>query len=277
MEVVMIGVKTQHKVGEDGLLYCEVCKEKVEKVINFPLCDEHGSTELRKVRVNCRCEREAKASYEKRMQFEEEQRKIDALRQLSLMDVKLKEVSFANYKESDDNKKVLGIAKRYVEKFDEMYEKGQGILFWGDVGTGKSYTAAVIANELLNKQTSVIMTSFIKLLKETSNLDLDQGAYIDKLNKAKLLIIDDLGAERGTDYALEKVYDIIDSRYRTGKPIILTTNLRFEDMKNCDDIRYNRIYDRIFEMCYPVKVTGMSWRKKEAVTRFDNMRKMLEG
>ena len=273
----MLGVKIQHKVGEDGLLYCEVCKEKAEKVINFPLCDEHGNTELRKVRINCRCEREAKESYDKRMKFEEEQRKINALRQLSLMDVKLKEVSFSNYKESDDNKKVLGIAKRYVEKFDEMYEKGQGILFWGDVGTGKSYTAAAIANELLNRQISVIMTSFIKLLKETSNLDLDQGAYIDKLNRAKLLIIDDLGAERGTDYALEKVYDIIDSRYRTGKPIILTTNLRFDDMKNCDDIRYNRIYDRIFEMCYPVKVTGMSWRKKEAVTRFDNMRKMLEG
>lgn len=59
------------------------------------------------------------------------------------------------------------------------------------------------------------------------------------MNQSKLLIIDDLGAERGTDYSLERVYDIIDSRYRSNKPIILTTNLTMEQMKNCEDIRYN--------------------------------------
>ena len=71
------------------------------------------------------------------------------------------------------------------------------------------------------------------------------------LNTAKLLIIDDLGAERGTDYALEKVYNIIDSRYLSGKPLILTTNMTLKDMQESEDIRYRRIYDRIFEMCFP--------------------------
>ena len=95
------------------------------------------------------------------------------------------------------------------------------------------------------------MTSFIKILKEVGTFDDDNGK-IEKMNQSKLLIIDDLGAEIGTDYSLERVYDIIDSRYRRNKPIILTTNLTMEQMKNCEDIRYNRIYDRIFEMCYPV-------------------------
>ena len=193
------------------------------------------------------------------------------------MDAKLCGVTFATYRRTEENAKALNLAQKYVSRFDEMYEKGQGLLFWGDVGTGKSYTAAAIANELLNKQIPVIMTSFIKLLASMGNFEKEDENYIDRLNKAKLLVIDDLGAERGTDYALEKVYDIIDSRYRTGKPMILTTNLRLQDMQNCEDIRYNRIYDRIFEMCYPVKMTGLSWRKKDAAVRFDTMKKMLEG
>ena len=193
------------------------------------------------------------------------------LKQFSLMDARLKDIRFSNYKLTEDNEKVFTLAKRYVDKFDAMYEKGQGLLLWGDVGTGKSYTAAMIANELLNSQVPVIMTSFIKLLKEVGESD-----YIERLNKAKLLIIDDLGAERSTDYALEKVYDIIDSRYRSSKPIVLTTNLTLQEMKDCEDIRFNRIYDRIFEMCYPIKVVGKSWRKKEAVSRFEEMKKMLE-
>ena len=89
--------------------------------------------------------------------------------------------------------------------------------------------------------------------------------------------IDDLGAERGTDFTLEKVYDIIDSRYRSGKPAIFTTNLTMGQMKECTDIRYNRIYDRIFEMCYPVKFSGLSWRKREAAGRYASMKKILEG
>ena len=153
-------------------------------------------------------------------------------------------------------------------------------MFYGDVGTGKSYTAAVIANELLDRMEAVIMTSFIKLVDEMGRFERNNGEeadYIQKLNRASLLIIDDLGAERGSDFALEKVYDVIDSRYRSGKPLILTTNLEFEYMKKCADIRYSRIYDRIFEMCYPVKMSGQSWRKKEAVNRFDEMKKLLEG
>lgn len=263
-------------VGENGLLCCSICNEPVEKVVYFPLFDGKCGTVPKKVHVICKCQIEKRKEYERRMQFDEEQRKINELRRLSLMDQRLKEIRFRCYKITDSNRKIFKIASNYVEHFDEMFEKHQGILFWGNVGTGKSYTAAAIANELIDRKTPVIMTSFIKLLKEIGSFDEDTG-YMDRLNLAKLLIIDDLGAERGTDYALEKVYDIIDSRYRSGKPIILTTNLEIEQMKNCDDIRYNRIYDRIFEMCYPVKVDGFSWRKREAASRFGDIKKILEG
>ena len=269
----MIG---KEDVGKTELRSCSICGENVEMIINFPLLDGTGRFEPRKVARNCRCQREKKEAYENKIKFEEAQSRINELRKLSLMDKKLKDVVFSTYRMSDDNKKAFGIAQKYVENFDEMFKRSQGLLFWGNVGTGKSYTAAAIANELMHRMHSVIMTSFIKLLREMDSMDKDTIYHLNRLNEAKLLVIDDFGAERGTDYALEKVYDIIDSRYRAGKPIVLTTNLRLEDMKNCEDIRYNRIYDRIFEMCYPVKVDGMSWRKKEAIARFEDTKKILE-
>ena len=73
------------------------------------------------------------------------------------------------------------------------------------------------------------------------------------------------------------VYNIVDSRYRAKRPVSLTTNLGIDEMKETMDIRYSRIYDRIFEMCYPMQFKGQSWRKAEAAHRFDEMRKFLEG
>ena len=84
-------------------------------------------------------------------------------------------------------------------------------------------------------------------------------------------------AHRMQDFALEKVYNIVDSRYRARLPMILTTNLELSDMQRASDIRYSRIYDRIFEVCYPVRFTGSSFRKLEAKKRFDEMKSFLEG
>lgn len=268
--------KKEHFIGEDGLRYCKVCGEKVERELDFPLADGSGRTKRMRVRCICRCEKEAKEAEDKRRKFDEEMRKIEELRRLSLMDAKLKQANFSTYKVNEENEKMFRIANNYVENFGKMFAENQGILFYGDVGTGKSYTAAAIANELINRQQSVIMTSFIKLLQDMGNFETSDGQYISRLNSAKLLIIDDLGAERSTDFALEKVYNIIDSRYRSGKPIILTTNLELAQMKECEDIRYNRIYDRIFEMCYPVKMNGLSWRKREAAGRFRTTKALLE-
>ena len=162
------------------------------------------------------------------------------------------------------------------KKRQEMYEKRQGLLFWGTVGTGKSYTAACIANELLDQMIPVVMTSFVKILQNIQGNPDEEERIMAGLNAAKLLIIDDLGAERSTDYALEKVYNIIDSRYLSGKPLILTTNMTLKDMQESEDIRYRRIYDRIFEMCFPVRFAGRSWREKAASKRFDAMKNLME-
>lgn len=263
-------------LGEDGLLHCSVCGDAIEKILPFPALDGTNNRVDTKVRVMCTCRKNEIEDEERERKRIEDMRAIEGLRKLSLMDEKLMKANLSTFVENDENARLLKIIHNYIVNFDRMYAENQGLLLWGPVGTGKSYAAATIANELLERKTSVVMTSFIKILKEVGTFDSDDGK-IEKINKAKLLIIDDLGAERGTDYTLERVYDIIDSRYRSNKPIILTTNLTMEQMKDCDDIRYNRIYDRIFEMCYPVKVTGLSWRKREAASRYAETRKILEG
>lgn len=258
---------------------CPKCGEPSEKqIIMRPAIGSEGTDVVLTVGVACKCVMQERQATEERFRSEETMRRVKELRRLSLMDVRLKDVSFASFRETQDNGRVYGIARKYVRNFDEMYRRGQGILFYGDVGTGKSYTAAAIANELLAKAVPVIMTSFVKVLEEMRNMNNDGSAekFIARMNEAKLLIIDDLGAERGTDFALERVYDVIDSRYRSGKPMILTTNLDIGYMRGMTDIRYSRIYDRIFEMCYPVKCVGQSWRKQAAVRRFDEMKKLME-
>lgn len=259
-------------IGSDGLLYCGQCNTRKEREIIW------FDGKPKKVPVMCKCRAEEERLKKEQMQKEEEMRSIQRAKVSSMMDDTFRTACFANYQIRNGNERHLKVAKKYCIEFSKMYERNQGLLFWGTVGTGKSYTAACIANYLLEANTSVVMTSFVRILQEMQGFDRERKeTFTNKLNSVKLLIIDDLGAERITDYALEKVYGIIDNRYRAKKPLILTTNLTLRQMQEATDIRYARIYDRIFEMCYPMEFSGVSWRKREAAQRYEETRKILEG
>lgn len=265
----------------EGFLVCGKCHTRRQVEVNMPDLKAIPFDPKKKVRVkmpvSCRCRAERRYQEEQMLQQDKDMRAMEALKRQSLMDERLRDVSFDSFRKTNDNAYNLKLCLRYANHFDEMLAKNQGLLFYGGVGTGKTFAAACIANHLLNQRIPVIMTSFVKLLESMQGFSEDDSALIARLNRAKLLIIDDLGAERSTDYALEKVYDIVDSRYRAKLPIILTTNLSMTELKESTDIRYTRIYDRIFEMCYPMQFKGQSWRKVEAARRFDAMKNFLEG
>ena len=265
----------------EGFLVCGKCHTRRQVEVNMPDLKAVPFDPKKKVRVkmpvSCRCRAEQRYQEEQMLQQDKDMRAMEALKRQSLMDERLRDVSFDSFRKTNDNAYNLKLCLRYANHFDEMLAKNQGLLFYGGVGTGKTFAAACIANHLLNQRVPVIMTSFVKLLETMQGFSEDDSALIARLNRAKLLIIDDLGAERSTDYALEKVYDIVDSRYRAKLPIILTTNLSMTELKESTDIRYTRIYDRIFEMCYPMQFKGQSWRKAEAARRFDAMKSFLEG
>ena len=255
---------------KDGVLVCGKCHTNKEKKIQ--LAGEYVT-----VRCICKCESEERERIQKQKDYEEEMRRIERLKVASLMDAKLKSATLKTFTQKEDNQKLYTIVKNYVDNFETFYKSNRGLLFWGTVGTGKSYAAACKANELKNRKTPVVMTSFVKVLQVIQDNTENETEFVNRLCAARLLIIDDLGTERNTDYALEKVYNVIDSRYRTGKPLILTTNLNLQDMQMTQDIRYQRIYDRIFEMCHPVMVNGTSWRINQAKERFNETKRLLEG
>ena len=260
---------------KDGLRYCRKCGAPKQTRVQF------GSKTVT-VPCICKCKEKELEEAEHRRQQTAEQDGIARLRNASLMTTKYSAASFDRYVQKPENLRAYRIARNYCDRFfgtEEragMYELGQGLLFYGAVGTGKSYTAACIANELLNKGVPVVMTSFVKILQDGISGTSTEVEYLAALNRAKLLIIDDLGAERNTEYALEKVYNVIDSRCREAKPLILTTNLTMQDITGAQDIRLKRIYDRILENCYPVQIKGQSFRMKEAAKRQKAMKDILE-
>ncbi len=252
----------------DDLLYCGNCHTAKQCRITF--CGKEYTPYCA-----CRCrqeEFEAERAERRKRQLEADMR---GFRSASGITPKLLLCRFENYGVTAENEKAYRICKKYADNFGKMLSKNQGLLLWGGVGTGKTFSAACIANVLLDAGVPVIMTSFVTLLGTSKGFDIDTK-MIESLNQAKLLIIDDLGAERSTDFALEKVYSIIDGRYSAGLPMILTTNLELPEMQNCSDIRYKRVYERILEVCYPVRIGGQSRRKDAARDRFTEMREFFE-
>ena len=255
--------------GEDGLLYCGSChtpKEAYfpEKQAALFGHDRHpAECECRKAQ---RLEREAAEQRRKHLDTVEE------LKRKGFTDPKMREWTFAN-----DNGKCpqMELAHFYVEHWETMREENIGYLLWGRVGTGKSYFAGCIANALMEQEVPVRMTNFSAILNDLTASFEGRNEYIERLCRFSLLIIDDFGMERGTEYGLEQVYNVIDSRYRSGKPLIVTTNLTLDSLQNPQDTAHARIYDRLLEMCAPILFTGENFRKQTATEKLDRLKGML--
>ena len=169
---------------------------------------------------------------------------------------------------------VMKKARDYIEKWSDALSSNTGLVLWGDVGTGKTFFAACIANALVEQNVSVKMTNFSTILNDLF-AESDKNKYLDRLNKHSMLIIDDLRIERGTEYALEQVYNVIDTRYKSGKPLIITTNLTLDELKYPTDIPHKRIYDRVLGMCVPVMFNGVNFRKEEAAAKMEAAKKLF--
>ncbi|MBP3448176.1 MAG: ATP-binding protein [Clostridia bacterium] len=192
-------------------------------------------------------------------EFERMQR-LNMLKSMCFQDSALYCWTFEN---DNGRNPLISKAKTYADKWSDMMSKNIGLLLWGEVGTGKTFFAACIANALVENCVSVKMTNFSTILNDLF-YENDKNQYIDRLNNHSLLIIDDLGIERDTEYALEQVYNIIDARYKSNKPLIVTTNLTITEIKNPVDTAHKRIYDRVLEMCVPVKFDGENFRTQKA-------------
>lgn len=258
---------------EDGFLCCGKCHARKQADVPFPAAG--GGTQITRVGVQCTCEREraeAERAAQERADF---MARMERLRRDGITDPAYLRYTF----DQDDrrNPAVSDVCQRYVQNWREMKADNIGILFYGDVGTGKSFLACAIANALLEKLVSVSVTNFPRILNTLQgSFDDERQRRIDRLQQYSLLVIDDLGVERDTAYSVEQVYNVIDTRARSGKPLIVTTNLSMKDLQNPPSLAYKRIYDRVLEMCpIRLKLAGASRRVENANDRKDKARRLL--
>lgn len=263
-------------IGEDGLLVCGYCHTaKQARIPRFVGSIDFGEEKV--VYAMCKCEAE-------RYEAEKEKyRKADLIRELkkevfpackynSNPDKDLSSWTFENDKGYQPE--LIRKAANYVKNFENYKSIGKGLLFYGEPGVGKSYAAACIANALVNQGISCIMTSFGLIAKELQGT-FEKQNYYDWLNNCSLLILDDLAAERDTEYMKEIVHTVIDNRLSTGLPMIITSNLTNEELRNPVGMKDKRLFSRLFKVCHPVYVKGDDLRKKEAVDTFEEMERLL--
>lgn len=247
---------------QDGLLYCGHCKTPKQCRISY-------GGGLKVVGCQCACRTRQYEAQRKADQDRERALHIEALRASGIQDRSLAGCRFAGATETPE----LARCRRYVTNWETMYADNNGLLFWGNTGNGKTFAAACIANELIDRGIPTMITSFPRIL----NAGWDRREIAEQMKFYPLLVIDDLGAERSSEYALETVYMVIDERYKAKKPLIVTTNLTLDEICKPKNMDYQRIYDRILEMCIPVVFQGSSMRRNAANEKFRRAKAVLDG
>jgi DNA replication protein DnaC len=250
---------------EKGLLYCGKCgtAKQVEVTI---------LGQVRRPYCLCKCESERLKQEEENRKQQELKEKKREVRRKCFNDEAMQGWTFAN--DDMSNEKVTKAMQNYVDNFPELKKQGKGLLLYGQCGTGKTYAACEVANALIDKGYSVLVTNFARVLNSLQGT-FDKQDYIDEINSNALLVLDDLGIERDTQYAKEQVFNIIDARYRAGLPMIITTNLTMDKIKATQDIDNMRIYDRILERCFPIEVAGENRRRKAIRESYGDMKTLL--
>lgn len=253
--------------NEDGLLMCGTCHTQKECV----LTREDGTTRTVRCACDCSVEQNKREAEEKRKR--DRMQYLDSMRRTGFPDAEMREWTFAKSDHTDQRNET--IARKYVANFDAMRKQGTGLLLCGQVGTGKSFLAAAIANELISQGTPCLMTNFSRIISRVSEKFGGDQKYLDGLNRFDLLIIDDLGAERDSEFTWEKVMNVIDARYRAGLPIIITTNLGPRDFADSTDIRRQRVFSRLKEMCVLLEVKGVDRRSNKMQDKLKTAKSLL--
>jgi len=171
--------------------------------------------------------------------------------------------TFSNYKEGN-NKKAVDECKAYCRDFSKNLKNGKGLFLTGTVGTGKTHLLAAIVDymaRIYKRKYSVDIMYFtsIGLLNELKNSyeDKTNDELIFNVKNCILLLIDDFGAEKTTDWVLETYFEIIDYRYSNLLPTIIATNLTDKEIK---EKLSERIMSRIYEVNKGIKLIGKDYR-----------------
>ena len=279
-------------INKNDFIECEYCKNKLyRKTIEWELYGTKKTITLDYERCECNDAQIYWNEYDlKKLRMLEEEKKLEIMQEFSKrveriiknskMSKRNLNYKFDNFSSNTSNKKVLDNLKNYSEKLVNGIEK-KGLILVGNNGVGKTHLACSIANKLIENGTPVIYGTLINLLAELRNsYDIDNNIsemeIIKLYENVDLLIIDDLGKEKPSEWGLEKLFTIINSRYENNLPVIITTNYNQSSLVerlslNGEIETAKSIISRLYEMCYLVKIDDIDHRiKKKKVSNCGN-------
>ena len=253
----------------DGLKYCGKCHTPKEAFYPADL-QAQGFT---KHPVMCKCADERREREEAERREYERMSYMTMLRSEAFHDMPAAGWRFESAAVTTPQ---LEKARGYAQNWDEFKKAGIGLLLFGNVGTGKSYAAGCVANALIDRLESVLFVGMSDVVNRMQgNFGADRDSYTTSLIRPELLILDDLGAERNTSFGKERVFDVINRRRLTGKPMIITTNIPIVTMQKAASLDERRIYDRILEVCVPIRFDGENFRRGNAKHNLEKAAQLL--
>jgi DNA replication protein DnaC len=213
---------------------------RVERMCPFGTCDGTGwIVDEDNVASSCQC-RERRVAHARA-------RGID-----SLIPAKFRGVSFERPPVSSMDSTVVGVAREFVAALGDALAAGRGLWLMGDVGTGKTTLAMLVSKSALEADHTVAIYSLPRLLsriRRTYDAEAGEQGYLeffDRLTSVDLLHLDDLGAEKSSDWVLEQLYSIVNERYETQRSMLVTTNL---DQAQLEEQIGARTVSRLVEIC----------------------------
>lgn len=160
-------------------------------------------------------------------------------------------------------KAAVADVRAFVDELNQRLAEGRGLWLFGDTGTGKTTLAMLISSAALQAGRTVAIYSLPKLLARIRRTyDAEPGgesylSFFERLTSVDLLHIDDLGAEKRSDWVLEQLYALINERYETQRSILITTNLPHEEL---EEQIGPRTVSRLTQICDEVPVFGSDRR-----------------
>jgi DNA replication protein DnaC len=172
-------------------------------------------------------------------------------------------VSFDRPPVTDMPRPIVRAVRDYADRIGENLDAGRGLWLMGDVGTGKTTLATLVSKAALDAAHSVAIYSLPDLFRQVrrtydEGADMSDVELIDRLAEVDLLQLDDVGAERTSEWVLEQLYSIVNARYEAERSIVLTTNI-----SDVDELRAQvgeRTVSRLTEMCEQIPVFGTDHR-----------------
>lgn len=194
-------------------------------------------------------------------QKERIEKRINKYRNMSITDRNNSQDTFERAKTGSKAEDEIYLKfKKYAESFHMAKQDNIGLMLVGGAGTGKTYVANCISNKIMEKGYSVLSFNLSRYLMAIRENFPEEEKLLNAAKTVDLLFIDDVGSEKLTDWGLEKVFNLIDMRYRASLPIMITTNLKLSDLKR--HLNFNesdKIVDRMIEM---TKVFQFDWDSK---------------